>query len=101
VVIWDATYTNIGIISPGGCGDKVLFSDWLVSLYAKNIPYLMGQEANKGTGDAANWLDAQGIPAIRVRLPYHDPEGITREELKIHEDNNIRAVQAVIDQLSQ
>ena len=55
----------------------------------------------KDTGDATNWLDTQGIPAIRVRLPYIESDNLKRDDLKKQEDANIRAVRAVIDQIAK
>jgi hypothetical protein len=78
-----------------------LFSDWLVSVYAKDTGYILGEVATKDTGDASNWLDAQGIPAIRVRLPYIESDNLTRDELKKQEDNNLQAVLAVIAQIAR
>ena len=101
VVIWDATYSKYGRISPGGCGDMSLFSEELMALYGQNAEYILGEVASKDTGDAANWLDEQGIPAIRVRLPYRASGDIPREELKQQQDNNIRAVQAIIDNIDK
>ena len=101
VVIWDATYSDDGGIVPGGCGDTSLFSDWLASLYSNEMGYILRDVASKDTGDAANWLDAQGIPAIVVRLPYHESDNLPRDELKQHEDDNIRAVRKIIDLIAK
>ena len=78
-----------------------LFSEELMALYGQNAQYILGEVASKDTGDAANWLDEQGIPAIRVRLPYRASGDIPREELKQQQDNNIRAVQAIIDNIDK
>ena len=72
VVIWYAR-ANDGLVSPGGCGPEVLVSDEAATLYAQAAGY---RQVNLGdvpgavvNGDATNWLDSIGIPAISVLLP--------------------------------
>jgi hypothetical protein len=72
VVIWYARATN-GLVSPGGCGVAVAVSQPPADLYGAASGYKV---ANFGdipgavvNGDATNWLDSIGIPAISVLLP--------------------------------
>ena len=92
VVVWHARATD-GIASPGGCGDSVLVSNGLAGLYGLTAGYLVenfgdlpDQTVN---GDATNWLDSVGIPAVSVILPSTtDPDW----------ENNLPAILAVIEQ---
>jgi serine/threonine protein kinase len=75
VVFWEARAAN-GLSSPGACGDRSLVSGRLAQIYGLAAGYpiadfenLTDQEVN---GDATNWLDLQGIPAIAVLLPDYD-----------------------------
>lgn len=71
VVFWQGRAV-LGLASPGACGDDSLVSRPLAQVYGVAADYriadfesLVNQEVN---GDATNWLDAQGIPAISVLL---------------------------------
>jgi hypothetical protein len=78
VVFWEALARD-GLSSPGACNGRVQVSADLAELYGIAAGYqvadfegLTDQELN---GDATNWLDAQGIPAIAVLLPdYTGPD---------------------------
>lgn len=72
VVLWMARATD-GLVSPGRCGSRTQVSAELTTLYGMAAGYhtadftnLTGVSLN---GDSADWLDAQGIPAISVLLP--------------------------------
>ena len=92
VVVWHARIEN-GMASPGGCGDSVLVSSELAGLYGlaagyrvTNFDDLPDQTVN---GDATNWLDSAGIPAVSVILPSTtDPDW----------ENNLPAALAVIEE---
>lgn len=71
-VFWYARAQD-GLVSPGGCGPSVLVSDDLTATFARTSGY---RSANFGdmpgavvNGDATNWLDSVGIPAVSVLLP--------------------------------
>lgn len=71
VVFWQGR-AALGLSSPGACGEESLVSRPLARAYGVAADYriadfesLVNQEVN---GDATNWLDAQGIPAISVLL---------------------------------
>ena len=72
VVIWYARASG-GLVSPGGCGPLSLVSDAAAAAYGRGSGYrvenfgdLPGTVVN---GDATNWLDSVGIPAVSVLLP--------------------------------
>lgn len=75
VIFWEARAAN-GLSSPGACGDRSLVSGRLAQVYGlaagypiANFESLTDQEVN---GDATNWLDLQGIPAVAILLPDYD-----------------------------
>lgn len=75
VIFWQARYVG-GFISPGRCGSRSTVSFSLSTTYGQAAGYRVddfeidtGQVTN---GDAANWLDQQGIPAAAVLLPDYD-----------------------------
>lgn len=72
VIFYEARSPS-GQSSPGGCGVISLFSEPLASSYGKAARYTIAAfEAYAVNGDATNWLDAQGIPAISVLLPGYE-----------------------------
>jgi hypothetical protein len=85
-----------GQVSPGGCGIRSLFSEALAKIYGGTAGYNVGEfVAYAVNGDASNWLDAQGIPAISVLLP--DRVDVTESDLK----NNLAAILAVFKNYGQ
>ncbi len=87
VVFWEARAAG-GMAAPGGCGQQSLFSESLAQIYGSAAGYKVAKfEAYAVNGDATNWLDAQGIPAISVLLPdYSNPDP----------ENNLKAVQELL-----
>lgn len=90
VVFWEARATN-GLSSPGFCEGRTLVSGSLATTYGQAAGYPIGdfedltnQELN---GDATNWLDSQGIPAIAVLLPDYET---------VDWPSNIAAMRAVL-----
>jgi len=71
VVFWEAKANN-GLISPGGCNTFTAVSGPLAATYGAAVGYPVDsyeEVVNRQlTGDASNWLDSQGIPAIFVLL---------------------------------
>lgn len=77
VIIWTARFTG-GLASPGSCNQYSPASQELAGIYAVAAGYQAAAyettRPGRGipiTGDATNWLDAQGIPTINVLLPSH------------------------------
>lgn len=71
VVAWHAR-ANDGLVSPGGCGPAVLVSGEAADIYSRAAGYrlvVLGEAEPTITGDATNWLDSVGIPAVSVLLP--------------------------------
>lgn len=90
VVFWQGR-AALGLSSPGACGDESEVSRPLAQVYGVAADYriadfeaLVNQEV---TGDATNWLDAQGIPAISVLLPDYRVSDF---------DRNLPAVLAIL-----
>lgn len=88
VIFWEARSAG-GLAAPGGCGLQSLFSESLAQIYGSAAGYKIAQfEAYAVNGDATNWLDAQGIPAISVLLPDYNNPDIER---------NLQAVRALLE----
>ncbi len=71
VVFWQARAAE-GLVSPGECSEGTAVSQTLADIYGGATEYriadfedLVNTEVH---GDATNWLDKQGIPAISVLL---------------------------------
>jgi serine/threonine protein kinase len=71
VVFWQAQAAE-GLVSPGECSEGTAVSQTLADIYGSATEYhiadfedLVNTEVH---GDATNWLDKQGIPAISVLL---------------------------------
>lgn len=71
VVFWQARAAE-GLVSPGECSEGTAVSQTLADIYGGATDYhiadfedLVNREVQ---GDATNWLDKQGIPAISVLL---------------------------------
>lgn len=91
VVFWQGR-AALGLASPGACGEEAAVSRPLAQTYGVGAGYrvadfeaLVDQEVN---GDATNWLDSQGIPAISVLLPDYDESDF---------EANLTAVLAVLE----
>ena len=90
-IFWYAR-ANDGLVSPGGCGPAVLVSDDPAAIFAQASGY---RSANFGdvpgavvNGDATNWLDSIGIPAVSVLLPSFTT---------VDWENNLNGMLALID----
>ncbi len=69
-----------------------LFSESLAQIYGKGAGYkAIAFEAYAVNGDATNWLDAKGIPAISVLLPDYDKTDLV---------SNLKAVQVLLESYS-
>lgn len=71
VVVWHARANN-GLVSPGGCGPAVLVSGEPADIFSRAAGYrlaVLGEVETTIPGDATNWLDSIGIPAVSVLLP--------------------------------
>lgn len=91
VIFWEARARG-GQASPGGCGMQSLFSESLAQIYGKGAGYkAIAFEAYAVNGDATNWLDAKGIPAISVLLPDYDKTDLV---------SNLKAVQVLLESYS-
>lgn len=99
VVLW---HSAAGGVFPGGCGDGSAFdaSKTLAGLYAQATGYTGDSEPTGGgdrftaypiTGDAANWISRQGIPALVVELATHD---------QIELDENWRGLRAILAEIA-
>ncbi len=71
VIFWQAK-AALGLVSPGECAEGTTVSQTLADIYGGATDYriadfeaLVNREVQ---GDATNWLDKQGIPAISVLL---------------------------------
>ena len=91
VVFWEARAQN-GLSSPGACASRPLVSQRPAEIYGYAAGYpvadfedLTSQELN---GDATNWIDQQGIPAIAVLLPEYE---------SIDWNNNLAGMKAILD----
>lgn len=94
VVFWEARSAN-GLVSPGSCSDRSATSTLLATIYGQATGYIISdyeQIVNQQlNGDATNWLDNQGIPAIAVLLPDYTVTDWT---------NNRAAILALFDTYS-
>jgi hypothetical protein len=72
VIFWEARAVP-GLVLPGACGPTSEVSNPLALSYANAIGYRWQTIENLSApvvrGDASNWLDLQGIPAIFVLMP--------------------------------
>lgn len=91
VVFWQARAEG-GLVSPGYCGGPPKVSAALAGIYGLSAGYrvddfekMTNQTLN---GDASNYLDSQGIPAISVLLPHSSSS--------TDWDNNLKGVLAVL-----
>lgn len=75
VIILDAA-VRTGWVSAGNCGGQTRSSRPFELLFANSAGYLSGDittlQGQEPTGNAAGWIDSQGIPAITVWLPSRE-----------------------------
>lgn len=71
VVFWQARSAQ-GLVSPGECSEGTAVSQTLADIYGGATEYRIADFEDlvntEVQGDATNWLDKQGIPAISVLL---------------------------------
>jgi hypothetical protein len=94
VIFWQGRAT-LGLSSPGACSQNSETSRPLAQAYGRASGYavadferVVNQVLN---GDATNWLDSQGIPAISVLLPTYDESDF---------EHNLPAMLAVLEFVS-
>lgn len=92
VIFWQARAEG-GLVSPGGCGERVEVSAALAGIYGltagyrvENFEDLTRQILN---GDASNYLDSVGVPAASVLLPNYSSS--------IDWQNNLDGIMAVLN----
>jgi eukaryotic-like serine/threonine-protein kinase len=92
VIFWQARAEG-GLVSPGGCGDRIEMSAALAGIYGLSAGYRVEnfEDLTRQTlnGDASNYLDSIGIPAVSVLLPNYSSS--------IDWDNNLDGIMAVLD----
>ncbi len=90
VVFWQAR-AALGLVSPGECSEGTAVSQTLANVYGVASGYHIEDfEELVNTivqGDATNWLDKQGIPAISVLLTDYTATNF---------DQNLAAIEAVM-----
>lgn len=90
VIFWEAKASN-GLVSAGSCSDKTLVSLNLSRIYGAASGYdvadFEGLTHQVINGDATNWLDQHGIPAIAVLLP---------DWTEADWENNLAGIRAVL-----
>lgn len=71
VIFWQAR-SALGLVSPGECSEGTTVSQALANVYGSASDYHIEDFENLVNtvvqGDATNWLDKQGIPAVSVLL---------------------------------
>jgi hypothetical protein len=91
VVFWEAKMQS-GWSAAGGCATVSSASEALAALYGNNAGYTVAPwEAYAVNGDATNWLDDQGIPAISVLILDYEA---------VDWANNLRAIRALLQAYS-
>ncbi len=91
VVIWTARYAG-GLASPGGCERSSPEATALALVFGRAAGYTAYEyellpEGGLVEGDATNWLDTVGVPAINILLPSPlDPDW----------GNNLDGIEAVL-----
>jgi hypothetical protein len=90
VIFWQAR-SSLGLVSPGECSEGTAVSQTLANVYGVASGYHIEDfEDLVNTvvqGDATNWLDKQGIPAISVLLTDYTATNF---------DQNLAAIEAVM-----
>ncbi len=91
VVFWHSAYPGV---FAGHCDSTAENTLRLAEIYSKasGYPYRIEYLPYLVTGDASDWLDSKGIPAINVELTNH-----TNTELK----RNLKGIQGVLEFLKQ
>lgn len=88
VAFWEAKMEN-GQVSAGGCGDRSLASQPFAESYGRAAGYLVEPWTwYPVNGDASNWLDRQGIPAISVLILDYE---------RVDWENNLRGIRSLLD----
>ncbi|MFN8468602.1 MAG: M14 family metallopeptidase [Caldilineaceae bacterium] len=90
VIFW---HSAAGGVFAGGCDTRFAGADLLAAAFARGsgYPFRTSFDSYRVTGDAADWLSLQGIPAIAVELYNH-------EEIDLAQ--NLGGVEAVLAYLS-
>ncbi len=90
VIFWQARAV-LGLVSPGECSEGTAVSQTLADIYGGATDYriadfedLVNKEVQ---GDATNWLDKQGIPAISVLLTDYTTTDV---------EQNLAAIESVL-----
>ncbi|MEZ4590233.1 MAG: M14 family metallopeptidase [Chloroflexota bacterium] len=90
VIFWQAKSVE-GLVSPGECAEESSISQPLADVYGSATSYQVADfEELVDTqvfGDATNWLDSQGIPAISVLIKDYTATDF---------EENLAALQAVM-----
>lgn len=89
VVFWHSAGDGV---FPGHCGERLPDADALALLYANAAQYPVHDSFGtyEVTGDATDWLAAQGIPALVVELTSHNDA---------ERQQNLRAMRAVLEEM--
>jgi hypothetical protein len=96
VIVWQAHATAGNSVSPGGCGEKSIFSQPLSDMYARQAGYTPIQYIPyNSTGAMADWLDTQSIPSIYVYLPD------LKEASRLDLDAQIQGLNAIIQSFTK
>lgn len=90
VVFWAARASR-GLASPGSCATQTAVSGTLAQTYGNAANYEIGDFEQLFdqilNGDATNWLDQEGIPAISVLI---------KDYSRVDWDDNLAGIRAVI-----
>jgi len=96
VIVFEAHEQLGGLVIPGGCGERSLFSQPLADEYAKVAGYNSSEYvAYAQTGAMIDWLDSQSIPAINVNL--ENLQDATKKDLEAQ----VLGMNAIISSFSQ
>lgn len=91
VVFWQARSAQ-GLVSPGGCTEGTAVSQTLADVYGSAMDYRVADFEDlvntEVQGDATNWLDQEGIPAISVLLTDYTAADF---------EENLAAIEAVLE----
>lgn len=78
-------HSAAGGVFMGACGDQHPAADWMGELLADSTGYPYGEfDFYEVTGDATNWLAAQGIPAAVIELLTQTEPEFTRNLAGVH-----------------
>jgi len=86
IVFWHSAQPGV---FPGACDGRLATADEIALLYAtaSGYPFFTSFDNYPVTGDAADWLVQQGIPAIEVELTNHTD---------LEWERNLRAILALV-----